>query len=136
MIEEKNANTGKDPLLGLKGAAEFMKCTYCGRQFSGEGAYCSERCRKHGEAAGRLAAKTRIPFWIATAVAGAVLLLGVVFLIAESVNQAFLMFGGAVALEGLTLVVLPRGRRGGSTISQILGGVLFTLGVICVILWR
>ncbi len=136
MIEEKSANTGRDPLLGLKGAAEFMKCTYCGRQFAGEGAYCSERCRKHSEAAGHLAEKTRIPFWAATAVAGAILLLGVVFLIADSINQAFLLFGGAAALEGLTLVVLPRGKRGGSTISQILGGVLFALGLICVILWR
>ena len=51
-----------------------MKCAYCGKRFSGDEPYCSDRCRKQGQAAARLASKTRIPFWILAAGAGMVFL--------------------------------------------------------------
>ena len=113
-----------------------MKCAYCGRELAGEGKYCSENCRKRGEAAGQLSARTRIPFWIVTGLAVVLLRFGVMFWVAGALEKAFLLIGGAAALEGLLLVVLPRGKRGANTLCQILGGVLFALGVICIILWR
>ena len=57
-------------------------CAYCGKRFSGEGPYCSERCRKQGEAAARLAYKTRIPFWIFTVAAAVLALTGGAMLLA------------------------------------------------------
>ncbi len=71
-----------------------------------------------------------------TGLAGAAALMGVVFLFAESVGQGFLAFGAAAVLEGLALTAMPRGRCGRNTLSQISGGVLFALGVICILLWR
>ena len=133
--KKENANTESSPFRVLKGAVK-MKCAYCGRELAGEGTYCSERCRKRGEAATHLAARTRIPFWIVTALAGALLLLGIVFWAAGALDKAFWFIGGAAALEGLILVVLPRGKGGANTFCQIIGGVLFAVGVICIILWR
>ena len=113
-----------------------MKCAYCGKQFSGDEPYCSDRCRKQGQAAARLASKTRIPFWILAAGAGITALVGIVFFIAGAPDQGFLALGAAAVALGLALVAFPRGRRSGSAAGQILGGVLFALGVICVLLWR
>lgn len=113
-----------------------MKCAYCGKRFSGEGPYCSERCRKQGEAAARLAYKTRIPFWIFTVAAAVLALTGGVLLAAAKQDPGFFLLGLAAAVFGLGLVAFPRGRRSRSAGGQILGGVLFTLGILCMILWH
>ena len=113
-----------------------MKCAYCGKRFSGEGPYCSERCRKQGKAAARLAYKTRNPFWIFTVAAAVLALTGGVLLAAAKQDPGFFLLGLAASVFGLGLVAFPRGRRSRSAGGQILGGVLFTLGILCMILWH
>ena len=92
-----------------------MKCAYCGKRFSGEGPYCSERCRKQA---------------VVLALTGGVLLA------AAKQDPGFFLLGLAASVFGLGLVAFPRGRRSRSAGGQILGGVLFTLGILCMILWH
>ena len=69
--------------------------------------------------------------------AAAVLALtGGVLLAAAKQDPGFFLLGLAASVFGLGLVAFPRGRRSRSAGGQILGGVLFTLGILCMILWH
>lgn len=112
-----------------------MKCGYCGKKVSGNASYCSEYCRKKGEAKERFAHKTRIPLWIIlglSIIAGAI---GIVLAAAGKLDEGFLSIGGALIASGVGMLAFPRAKRGAAAFCQIGGGLFFALGLVLVLLW-
>ena len=61
-----------------------MKCGYCGKKVSGNARYCSEYCRKKGEAKANFAHKTRIPLAVILILAVIAAAVGIVLMVLAS----------------------------------------------------
>ena len=76
-----------------------MKCGYCGKKVSGNARYCSEYCRKKGEAKANFAHKTRIPLAVILILAVIAAAVGIVLIAAGKINEGGLFFAlGLVVL--------------------------------------
>ena len=112
-----------------------MKCGYCGKKVSGNARYCSEYCRKKGEAKANFAHKTRIPLAVILILAVIAAAVGIVLIAAGKINEGGLAVGGGLIAAGVGLLAFPRAGRGAAAFSQVGGGLFFALGLVVLLLW-
>lgn len=113
-----------------------MKCGYCGKNIKGRSAYCSDYCRKKGEARQGFARKTRIPLAVFLIAAVVLALTGVMLAAVRKQDPGFLCMGAGMMTAGVGLLAFPRASRKAGLLCQVGGGLLFAVGFTFFLLWR
>ena len=112
-----------------------MKCGYCGKKVNGNARYCSEYCRKKGEAKENFARKTRIPLMVVLILSALAAVVGIMLAAAGKLDEGFLSIGGGLIAAGVGMRGFLRAKRETALLSQISGWISFALGLILVLLW-